>query len=873
MWSWQGGIAKVAAGLRAALRWGRETLLEGAWLRRDPLPSRPLVVVAAAVAAGIVAAMLVAMPVIGCWITAVAALALWWRSARLGRVAAAAYLLLAIASTAAGWTTARWRLFAADDLAWSLGDRPAPVAVEGRIVSAPRPLPRASDPLRGGGRPPSSDCMFEVTAVRDGVAWRRCSGRAVVVIAGPPPEVAAGTRCRVWGRALRPASPGNPGEFDQRARARQERALSVIRVEGDGIERLAAAAWPAATARLEGARERGAAALRRHLSAERGPLATALLLGTREALLPETTESFMVTGTVHILSISGLHVALLAAGLFAIARFFRLSRGATLVTVSVATGLYMLLVGGETPVLRATLLVWLACLGIACGRRATGINALAAVGIVILAWHPPEILRIGSQLSFLSTAVLIGAATAVAARRRDDDPIERLIDRSRSEPHRWLRRRGRDAFDALLIGAAVWLATAPLVARHFHVFSPVGLFLNPLIAPLVGVAMVGGFVCLLAAPICWPVAAAGGMVCDGALAGVEFAVGATAGIPGAFHWVAGPPMWWTTGWYVGIVAVLLWGAVARLGQARTWAAAAALWVGVGLLITPLAARPVPALEVIAASMGHGCGLVVRGPAGQCLVYDAGRLGAGVAAGRGLSAVLWSEGIGTIHTLVISHADTDHFNGVPDILDRFEVGRVVVPEAFLASRSPAVVEILARFAAARIPVSVASAGDEIPFDPLCRVRVLHPRSAAVPAAATDNESSLVVSVESAGRRVLLTGDLEGGALDRFVATGPGRCDVLVAPHHGSPASLPPVLARATTPRWVIVSGAAGPRFDEVRLAYATAAGADRPARVLRTEGAIRLRLTAAGTEGSQFLDGRWQAVAPPGSATVPTAPPP
>jgi competence protein ComEC len=245
----------------------------------------------------------------------------------------------------------------------------------------------------------------------------------------------------------------------------------------------------------------------------------------------------------------------------------------------------------------------------------------------------------------------------------------------------------------------------------------------------------------------------------------------------------------------------------------------------------------------------------------------------VAAGRGLSAVLWSEGIGTIHTLVISHADTDHFNGVPDILDRFEVGRVVVPEAFLASRSPAVVEILARFAAARIPVSVASAGDEIPFDPLCRVRVLHPRSAAVPAAATDNESSLVVSVESAGRRVLLTGDLEGGALDRFVATGPGRCDVLVAPHHGSPASLPPVLARATTPRWVIVSGAAGPRFDEVRLAYATAAGADRPARVLRTEGAIRLRLTAAGTEGSQFLDGRWQAVAPPGSATVPTAPSP
>ena len=843
-----------------------------AWWRREPLPSRPLVVVAAVLMAGIGAAILLRLPVVACWTASLVALVGWWRSSRRGHGVAAAWLLVAVAAAGAGWTTARWRLFAADDLAWSLGDQPMPVAVEGTLVSAPRPLPRATDPLRGGGRPPSSDCVVRVTAVRDGAAWRRCSGRAVVVIDGPPPPIGAGERCRVWGRALRPGRPGNPGEFDQRARARQERVLSVIRVGGaEGIESLSAGEWPSVAALLERGRDQGAAALRHHLSAERGPLAAALLLGTREALQPEMTESFMVTGTVHILSISGLHVALLAAGLFVIARLVRLPRTATLVTVSVATGLYMLLVGSETPVLRATLLVWLACLGAACGRRAAGLNALAAVGIVVLAWHPPEILRIGSQLSFLSTAILIGAATAVAARRRDDDPIERLIERSRSAPHRWLRRRGRDAVDALLIGAAVWLATAPLVAAHFHVFSPVGLLLNPLIAPLVGVAMVGGFVCLLSAPVCWPVAALGGMVCDGALAGVELAVRTTAALPGAFHWVSGPPTWWMMGWYIGLLTLLLCLAVVRLEQPRTWAFAAAAWAFVGVIVVLVTARPDPALGIIAASMGHGCGLVVRGPAGGCLVYDAGRLGAGVAAGRGLSALLWSEGIGRIDTLVISHADTDHFNGVPDILERFEVGRVVVPEAFLASESPAVVEILGRIGAARIPLAVASAGDEIPFDPACRVRVLHPRSGADPDRRTsDNESSLVVSVEGDGRRILLTGDLEGGALDRFAAADPGRCDVLVAPHHGSLASLPPALARATAPEWVIVSGAPGPRFDEVRQAYATAAGADRPAKVLRTGGAVRLRLTAAGTEGSQFLDGRWQSVAPAAAITPPSA---
>jgi len=272
-------------------------------------------------------------------------------------------------------------------------------------------------------------------------------------------------------------------------------------------------------------------------------------------------------------------------------------------------------------------------------------------------------------------------------------------------------------------------------------------------------------------------------------------------------------------------------------------------------------------------MGHGCGIVVRGPEGRCLVYDAGRLGAGVAAGRGISAVLWSMGVSRIDTLVISHADTDHFNGVPDLLERFTIGRVVVPGAFIVSSAPAVVEVLGRIGAAGIPLTTAAAGDEIPFERSCRVCVLHPAPAAGrqdgasrsraegTVGPSDNETSLVVAVESAGRRILLAGDLEGAALDRFVAAEPAACDVLVAPHHGSPASLPPTLAAATTPEYVIVSGVEGPRWDEVRRAYEAASGPQRPARVLRTSGAVRLRLTADSAEASQFQDGQWQRVGP------------
>ena len=857
------------------------SLPEG-WCRRGPLPSRPLIVVAVALAVGTLLGLTVALVAPACWSAAVVALVSWGLLARRGHPSAGPVLLAAVALTGAGWATARWRLFPADDLAWMLGDRPQPIVVEGRLLDAARERPRSADPLRGGSLPPTSECLLEVTAVRDGETWRRAGGRAVLVIDGPAPACAVDTRVLVWGRGSCPMAPGNPGEFDKRARARQERTLSIIRVCGaEYLEEVARPSRLTIGGFLDSLRSRGEGALAAHLSPARAPLASALILGTREGLAGNATEPFMVTGTVHILSISGLHVAFLAGGLFVVARFARIPRGAALVAVALVTGLYMVLVGAQTPVLRATLVVWLACLGGAFGRRSAGINALATAAILVLVWHPPELLRIGSQLSFLSTAVLVAAAGARAAGRRDDDPIARLIDRSRYPLERWLRRRGRDLTDMLLVGAAVWLASSPLVASSFHVVSPVGLVLNPLIAPLVGLAMVGGFVCLLAAPCSSTLAGLGGAVCDGALAILDLAVGLAARIPGAFAWVAGPPLWWTMGWYVGMVGMFLVLAGPRLVRPVTWAGAAALWAGVGMLASAIPAPKPASLGMIAAAMGHGCGIVVQGPGGRVLVYDAGRLGAGVAAGRGISAVLWSEGVGRIDTLVISHADTDHFNGVPDLIERFSVGRVVVPGAFLESPSPAVEAIVKAIRSAGIPLTVAHAGDEIPFDPLCRVRVLHPAAAGIgpdargsqvgadPRGPSDNETSLVMSVESAGRRILLTGDLEGPALDRFVAAGPGACDVLIAPHHGSLASLPAALARATTPRYVIVSGVEGPRWEEVRRGYESAAGADAPAQVVRTDGAVRLRLSASRLDVSQFRGGRWRALAPR-SAPAPIA---
>jgi competence protein ComEC len=851
------------------------------WLRHEPLPRRPLVAMAVAVITGCAIGPGVAglgppgcaqAATLGCWLAAAGAFVVWALVLRSGREAtAAAALLVAIGCTAAGWAIARERLFCADDLAWSLAERVQPVVIEGIVVESPRRLTLpAMSPSGGPAIEPSSECVVAVTKVRRGAAWKPASGRAAVIVAGEPPDVISGCRVRVFGRGLRPGHALNPGEFDFRERAQSLRCLSIVRCQSPGCLSVidCPAAW-SLSAWLDRVRMGGAATLGRHCGVRAG-LAAALLLGSREALPTDDTQKYMVTGTIHILSISGLHVGILAYGLFKVLGFAAVRRSRAILAVAVCTGLYMLLVGAETPVVRATLLVWLSCLGAALGRSSPAINALAAAAIVVLIVSPADVFRIGPQLSFLSTAVLVGSGALVPPLGPGDDPIERLIAGSRSPLERRLRRLGRQALAVVITSTAVWVVTAPIVAERFHVVSPIGLVLNPLVAPLVPLAMAWGFACLVVAPFSEWLAGICGAACDVTLGCVDWMTESAAAIPAGHAWVVGPPGWWVAGAYGGLVALLVALPRARLARPATWALAAVVWIGVGLFATRVASLVRPAampLEATAAALGHGCGIVVRSPQGRVLVYDAGRLGAPGAARRAMSAVLWSGGHARIDTLVISHADTDHFNAVPDLLERFDVGELVVSKSFLVSDAFAARDLLRQVYERRIPVRCVRAGDDIPYDPLCRVRVLHHDASA----ADDNQTSLVLSVESAGRRLLLTGDLEGDALDAFVAGDPDTCDVLLAPHHGSATSLPAEIARSTKPDWVVVSGPGGSRWPEVRDAYETASGAGRPARVVKTggpdagsgaRGAVAVSLSAAGVTVRQFSAGRWRDVPPP-----------
>jgi competence protein ComEC len=175
--------------------------------------------------------------------------------------------------------------------------------------------------------------------------------------------------------------------------------------------------------------------------------------------------------------------------------------------------------------------------------------------------------------------------------------------------------------------------------------------------------------------------------------------------------------------------------------------------------------------------------------------------------RQVAPFLWSRGIRRIDELILSHADLDHFNGVPGLLERFTIGQITVTPSFVEKPGPAVLHVLRAIERRSIPVRVVRAGDRIGLGAV-ELDVLHP-----PADGPDgpeNVRSLVLLMRHLGHTILLTGDLEKEGLDLVLALPRRPIDVLMAPHHGSMASNPGRMLAWAWPK-LAISSQAQPRW--------------------------------------------------------------
>lgn len=729
-------------------------------------------------------------------------------------------LLLGIAA-GAGRALVAARALPPDHVARQAGR--LPVAIQGTIV--------ASDRVETGVR-----LVVRATRVRSAAGRGRAEGDVGVSIAHPTRPWDPGTRVQIVGRLRVPRGFGNPGGYDvRRALARHGILVTVFLWDDRSVEALAPPARGVRFATLRAlARARrvlGAAIDAAAAEPARGFL-HAVLLGEDGALADEPRRALARTGLSHVTSVSGFHLAAVAAAAVVGLRWLLLRSERTALGCHVAKAAalaavpaivaYAALAGGSIPASRSLLMYAVLLAALLGNRRTDGLRSLAAAALVLALVVPDVAGDISFELSFASVAALIVAAGLHGA------PASRG----------W-RRAAAVVAASLRVSVAATAATAPLTAWHFQQVSLMAPLANLVALPLLGPAtLLPGLAALPLVPVA-PVlahallraastAASAGLGLAAALAAVPGAALETP-MPNAFevglaYAILLTPVWWRCLPPVprrGVTAVL---ALLAAADAGYWT-----WERLGD----------PRLRITFLSVGQGDAAVVELPRGGVVVIDGGGLPGGFDVGeRVLAPFLHARKVVRLQALALSHPQLDHYGGLAYLAEHF------APREFWSNGATApaggFVRLERALDAAGTRRSTLRRGMTALARDGARIDVLHP---AVPSSDDLNDGSLVLRVSYGAARVLFTGDLERSgelALLRGQDDGAARSVALKVPHHGSATSSSPALLSAVAPRLALISAGADNRFGfpaPAVVARLRAAGAD----VWRTDedGAVEL----------------------------------
>jgi competence protein ComEC len=782
--------------------------------RNDHPRYHPLVIVLMAACAGILVDSYWPQSLAVWFATALISLFGWFLLTRSGRPRAAAVLILpAVLSVAAARHHCQWNLFGERDLGNYATARSQPIALEAVVSNAPRPLPPPkSSPMQFKPADPSYRFEISATAIRDAEEWLPVSGRAIVYVQGDAPKIETGDRIRIFGEFSSPPVAKNPGQFDRAAYLRSHRIRTQIQTQVNSITIVQSGSRWNLSRWLDSTRTGGSKLFQQYLDQRQAELAAAVFLGEREFVDYDRNEAFMATGTIHILSISGLHVGILAGAMLWIARWIPIPRIWSLAFVALVTGLYALMVDIEPPVVRSTILVLITCLSLCLKRPALSFNSLAAAALVVLAINPNDLFSVGAQLSFLCVATIMWVWHHNLSMKKDRDKLDKMAAEEMNLFSRFLWRTRHYFWELILVGAVIWIVTQPLVAARFHLLSPIALVLNAFVWIPMSLGLLSGFLFLFIATVLPPLAGLVAYFCNINLWLLEKMVELAAALPGSHFWVSGPENWWLIVFYA---ALTVWAAFPAFRLKARWSLLLlAGWTALGFIVS-YAPHDSNRLRCTFLSVGHGSAVVLELPSGRTILYDAGQLGSPTRAANTIVGLLWSRGISRLDAVVLSHPDVDHYNALPDLLEKCSIGEVYVSPVMFKKWSTAIKALKSSLESAGVPVHEIRSGDKIEGGENCRIEVLHPQD-VIPD--NDNANSVVLVVESFSRRIILPGDLESPGLDNLLAEQPIQCDVLLAPHHGSRLSNSPELAAWCHPAWVIFSGDGRWSIPEIDATY-------------------------------------------------------
>lgn len=595
-------------------------------------------------------------------------------------------------------------------------------------------------------------------------------------------------------------------------------------------------------------------------------LAAGIVIGLRDRVDRDLAADFTTVGASHVVAISGWNIAIVAATVAALAG--GLGRRRRSVILAIAIVAYVLFAGASPSVVRAAAMAGVVLLARETGRAGRAAAALGWAAAVLLIVEPTLVLDAGFQLSTLATAGILAWA---------DRLDRRLRTVAGGRLPGWLA-------ESLAVSLSAQAATLPVVLATFGrlaIISPViNLAVVPLVAPAMAaamVALVGGAVAVLGGPAI--IATIAGLPAWALLTAMCAIIRAGAGLPIASA-TLGPP--WTIASAVSVAvipAVVVvgrrrWPArrrrerrdaaprVAstpvspastaerpngRLQRAPARVAALALAIAVGGLGLAAAHRADGTTRITVLDVGQGDSILVEGGRGGRMLIDGGPDPDRLLVELDRRLPPWDR---RIDILVLTHPHEDHVAGLPLLLERYRIGRIY--ETGMRGPGPGYSAFAHDLAQPNAPPDgILATGARIALDDI-RFEVLWPDPGHVPREPPDagrgiNDVSIVLLGEVAGRRFLLTGDVEDDVDPLLAKRDLPPIDILKVAHHGSATASTPTFLDAVRPRVAIVSAGVGnpyghPARSTIERLAATGA------RVLRTDtdGSVAVSIAVDGT---------------------------
>jgi competence protein ComEC len=632
-----------------------------------------------------------------------------------------------------------------------------------------------------------------------------------VTIYKPGAPLAPGDRILFPAR-LRPfRNFNNPGRYDY-SLAMEIRGLSCAAsvAEGRRIVPLGKGDLGFPFELLERARQPVRALFAERLSPRNRALFQALILGEQESVQPDLRESFTVTGLGHVLSVSGLHVALVAWFSFALIRMILslsyelalridLRKTAALLTC-IPVVVYTCLAGFQVPSQRSMMMVLAYLFSMILGREKDVWSTLALAALVVLAVDPHSIFTISFQLSFLAVVGILWLSPALFS----------AISFQAHDIRKGLLYRGYLYFCGLAsVTLAAMFFLLPVTSFYFHRVSLVSLVANMTALPIMGICILP--VGLLAAAFL-PLSRT---LADSALAVASW------GLDRMMDYVE---YWSCFSWAeVQVIRpnsmeILLFYALFFCLfslKRRRWAKAALVFVSL-ILAGDMAywtyrTQFNPSLKVTYLDVGQGNAALVEFPGAQRMLIDGGGFpGSEFDIGEMVIApFLLRSKMLRIDTLVMTHPEADHMNGLRYIAEHFE------PKEFWYNGerpdSPFFRELLALLEAKGVTSRTPADLREGKAFSGALVEILYPLEGLWSRKSNDN--SLVVKISGGGTSFLFPGDLEARGEQLLVSRAGSKLksDFLLAPHHGSKSSSSMVFLEAVRPLVCIISAGKGNPF--------------------------------------------------------------